>query len=85
MLRFDNIWVTSIIYSLILSAIWIALFALLILSVTRPRALPALLLHLCWPAATIALFAGQFFDLCKLVDWAGPRFGNTSNSGLAKH
>ncbi len=65
MLRFDNIWDTSIVYSLVLSAIWIVLFALLMLPITRPRALPALLLHLCWPLATIALFAGQFFLLLK--------------------
>jgi WD40 repeat protein len=82
-LRFGNVWVTSIIYSLILSALWIILFAVLILSITRPRALPALLLHLCWPAATIALFAGQSFAIFKLGMWADLRFGNSSNFAVA--
>lgn len=84
MLRFDNVWITAFIYSLMLSAMWIALFALLMLPVTRPRALPALLLHLCWPAATIALLAGQLFLIVKLVDWAGPRFGNNPHPGLGE-
>jgi WD40 repeat protein len=74
MLRFDNIWVASLVYSLILSAMWIALFALLILPVTRPRAWPGMLLHLCWPLVTIVLFAGQFFLIVKAIDWATPRF-----------
>lgn len=79
MLRFDNIWVTSIVYSLVLSAIWIFLFALLILPITRPRALSALLLHLCWPPAIIVLFAGQSFVIYKLGDWVNLHFGNNPN------
>jgi WD40 repeat protein len=84
MLRFDTIWVTSIVYSLILSAMWIALFALLILPITRSRALSALLLHLCWPAATVVLFAGQFFLIVKVIDWASPHFGNNPNLGFGE-
>jgi WD40 repeat protein len=78
-LKFGNVWVTSIVYSIILSAMWIAVFALLIVPVTRLRAMPALLLHLCWPAVTIALFAGQFFLAVKLIGWAAPRVSNGSN------
>jgi WD40 repeat protein len=74
MLRFDNVWVASFAYSLILSAIWAALFVLLILPATRPRAWPGLLLHLCWPLVTIVLFAGQFFLIVKAIDWTTPRF-----------
>jgi WD domain, G-beta repeat/WD40-like Beta Propeller Repeat len=84
MLRFDTIWVTSIVYSLILSAMWIALFALLILPITRSRALSALLLHLCWPAATVVLFASQFFLIVKVIDWASPHFGNNPNLGFGE-
>jgi WD domain, G-beta repeat len=79
MLRFDNIWVTSIVYSLILSVIWIALFALLIILMTRPSALPGLLLHLCWPSVTVVLFAGQFFLIVRVVEWANLYFGNNPN------
>jgi hypothetical protein len=74
MLRFDTIWVTSIVYALILSAIWIALFALLIVPITRPGARLGLLLHLCWPAATIALCAGQFFLIVELYEWGDAHF-----------
>jgi WD40 repeat protein len=79
-LRFDNIWVTSIVYSLVLSVIWLLLFALLIILTTRPRALPALLLHLCWTPATIALFAGQFYLIVKAGEWANTRYG--TNPGV---
>jgi WD40 repeat protein len=83
MLRFDNIWVTSIAYSLVLSALWIVLFAALILSITRPRALPALLLHLCWPAAVIVLFAGQFFLIAKAAKWEFNRYGTTPDVAVS--
>jgi hypothetical protein len=71
-LRFADVWVTSIVFSIILLAMLAALFALLIVSVTRPRAIPALLLHLCWPALTIVLFLVQFFLIVKLVTSAAP-------------
>ena len=83
MLRFDNIWVTSIVYSLVLSAIWIALFALLILPITRPSALPGLLLHLCWPPAVIVLFAGQFFLIAKAAEWGNARYGGNSDGAVS--
>jgi WD40 repeat protein len=80
MLRFASNWQTSIVYSLFLSAAWIALFALLIVPITRPKALPGLILRLCWPIATIALFAGQFFLITKPADWLNSRYGNTDPS-----
>ena len=78
MLRFGNVWTTPIVYSLILSVIWAALFALLMLLIARPSSLPGLLLHLCWPAATIVLFVGQFFLIAKAVEWANSRYGNSN-------
>jgi WD40 repeat protein len=80
MLRFDTVWVTSIVYALILSAIWIALFALLILPITRPGARLGLLLHLCWPAATIMLCAGQFMLIVQLYEWSFAHFSSNPNA-----
>ena len=86
-LRFANVWQASIVYSLFLSVAWIALFALLLLPIARPSALPGLLLHLCWPIATIALFAGQFFLLGLATAWVNSHYvnaaGNISNLGVA--
>jgi WD40 repeat protein len=86
-LRFANVWQASVVYSLFLSAAWIALFALLLLPIARPSALPGLLLHLCWPIATIVLFTGQFFLLGLATAWVNNHdvnaAGNISNLGVA--
>jgi len=60
LLRFDSIWLTSIVYSLALLVIMIILFTLLIIITTRSSALPAALNQLCWSFVTIGLFAGLF-------------------------
>jgi len=82
LLRFATVWETSIVYSIILSAIWIALFALLIVPITRPRALPGLLIHLCWPVATIALFAVQAFLFVKADSWANNYVNSVGTPGF---
>ncbi|HUN37557.1 MAG TPA: hypothetical protein VMU95_36635 [Trebonia sp.] len=82
LLKFATIWETSIVYGIILSAIWIPLFALLIVPITRPSALPWLLLHLSWPVATIALFAGQAFLLVKADSWANNYVNSVGTPGF---
>jgi WD40 repeat protein len=84
MMKFNTTWVASIAYSLILSAMWILLFALLILLITRPGARLALLLHLGWPAATIVLFASQFFLIAQLNEWTFVHVGSDPHSGEAE-
>jgi WD40 repeat protein len=76
LLRFATIWQTSIVSAIVLSAIWIGLFALLMLLIARPRALPGLLLHLCWPVATITVFAGQAFLIVKAISWGNNYFNS---------
>ena len=60
LLRFDSIWITSIVYTLALLVILIILFILLIIITTRSNALPAALNLLCWSLVTIGLFTGLF-------------------------
>jgi WD40 repeat protein len=60
LLRFDSLWITSIVYTLALLVILIILFILLIIITTRSSALPAALNLLCWSLVTIGLFAGLF-------------------------
>ena len=60
---------------------WIILFVVLILPMARRGSRRGLLLHLCWPAATIALFAGLFLLYLKGTEWANNHVSN--NPGLA--
>jgi WD40 repeat protein len=83
LLRFDTVWDTSIVYSLALSVFWIVLFVLLMLPMARPSSLPGLLLHLSWPVATIALFAGQFYLILKGAEWANNHVSNNLNLAVS--
>jgi WD40 repeat protein len=79
LLRFAGSWEASITNSIILAAIWIALFTLLILPIARLRALPDLLLHLCWPVGAIALFTVLFSLLARAGDWINVYYNTAFN------
>ena len=83
-LKFSSTWETTIVYSLFLSAVWIILFALLILPITTPRALPRQLLNLGWSVLTILLFSGAFFLVAKLSNWVNNVYYGSSSPGFAE-
>jgi WD40 repeat protein len=69
LLRLANSWQTSIVYTMLLAAGWIILFAVLIISVTRREAIPGLLLRLRWPTVTMLLFTGVFLLFAIPLEW----------------
>jgi WD40 repeat protein len=79
LLRFAGSWEASITNSIILAAIWIALFALLILPIARLRALPDLALQLCWPLGAMALFTTFFSLLARADDWINVYYNTAFN------